>query len=122
MLTTGSWAIAILSGASWHYESIPPNSAMAPVRWLGLLGRSSLTHYLLHLCVVYVPLKVLLGHEEWSVTIGLWAFASYVSMAVPLSVLWFRRYHRGPAEAAWAILSGQKSKRKEKLDNRSRSI
>lgn len=69
----------------------------------------NLTHYLLHLCVVYVPQKILLGHEEWSVTNGLWAFAGYVSIAVPLSVLWFRSYHRGPAEATWAILSGQKS-------------
>ena len=109
MLTTGSWAIAIISGISWLYEAIQPSNSLAPVRWLGLLGRSSLTHYLLHLCVVYVPLKVLLGHEEWSVTNGLWAFAGYVSIAVPLSVLWFRSYHRGPAEATWAILSGQKS-------------
>jgi uncharacterized membrane protein YeiB len=122
MLITGSWAIAIISGVSWLNESIQPSNAIAPVRWLGLLGRSSLTHYLLHLCAVYVPLRMLLGHEEWSVTIGLWAFVGYVSIAVPLSMLWFRRYRRGPAEAAWAILSGSKSKGKENLDNRSRSI
>ncbi len=107
VLTTGSCAIAIISGIAWLYEAIQPKNSMAPVRWLSLVGRSSLTHYLLHLCLVYAPLKALLGHEEWSVTIGLWAFAGYIIIAVPLTVLWFRRFHRGPAEAAWGILSGQ---------------
>ena len=113
VLTQGSCAIAIISGLSWCCSVNQLGDLPAPVRWLALLGRSSLTHYVLHLCLVYLPLKALLGHEEWSVIDGLLAFAGYAFFAVPLTTQWFRRFNRGPAEAVWAILSGQKSKRKK---------
>ena len=85
MFTTGSWAIAIISGVSWLQSAICPSDSIAPVRWLSLFGRASFTHYVLHLCLVYTPMKLLLGHEEWSVPIGLWAFAGYVTIATPLT-------------------------------------
>ena len=110
VISNGSCAVAIISGLSWVSPVVQRVNLPAPTRWLVLLGRTSLTHYLFHLCLVYVPLRTLLGHEEWSVTIGLWAFAGYVFLAVPLTERWLRRFHRGPVEAVWAILSGQISR------------
>jgi uncharacterized membrane protein YeiB len=73
---------------------------------LALFGRASLTHYLSHILLLYVPLRAMTGHEEWSATVGVWAFVGYLAVAAPLTVLWFRRFKRGPAEALWAAASG----------------
>jgi non-ribosomal peptide synthetase-like protein len=105
LLTAGSGALVVVSGASWLWGAPRPTESSAPFRWLGLLGRTSLTHYFLHLCLVYVPLTALLGNDDWSVAIGLLAFASYLAIAIPLTVLWFRRNRRGPVEAIWSFFS-----------------
>lgn len=105
LLTAGSSALVIVSGASWLWGAPRQTESRAPFRWLGLLGRNSLTHYFSHLCFVYVPLAALLGNDDWSVAIGLGAFTSYLAIAIPLTVLWFRRNHRGPVEAIWSLLS-----------------
>ncbi len=110
VVLTGSSALAVISGAAWLFgrgvgcEASTPQSGLAGT--LALVGRASLSHYLLHLCVVYAPLRALLGHEEWSVQTGLIAFAGYLALAVPLTALWFRRFRQGPAEWAWARASG----------------
>jgi uncharacterized membrane protein YeiB len=73
---------------------------------LALLGRASLTHYLAHVCLFYLPLRATLGDEEWSAAVGVSAWIGYLVVAVPMTVLWFRRFKRGPVEALWASASG----------------
>ncbi|XVJ59013.1 MAG: amino acid adenylation domain-containing protein [Tepidisphaera sp.] len=114
VLITGSSAIAIISGLAWlrgagggGVGGVGGSGERASIQSLvALLGRASLTHYLLHICIVYLPLRTLLGHEDWSAQVGVWAFGGYVTLAVPLTALWFRRFKRGPVESLWAFASG----------------
>lgn len=79
------------------------------LRWgvLATLGRASLTHYVVHLLVVFVPLRLAWPAEDWSITVGIAGFAGYLLVAIPASSRWFRRRRRGPLEAAWAAASGK---------------
>jgi non-ribosomal peptide synthetase-like protein len=103
VLITGGAAGGVVTGLAWWSQSRRPSFAE---RHLALLGRSSLTHYLLHICLMLVPLRLFISDQEWTDSVGVMAFAAYVSIAVPLTVLWFRRFKRGPAEALWAVASG----------------
>ena len=103
LLLTGSSAAAVISGLlSWEAaRGLPrPLLSMAP------LGRASLTHYILHIGVVFVPLRLIYPDEQWSIHLGLLATTLYLSFAFPISALWFRRFSRGPLEGFWACLSG----------------
>lgn len=104
VVVAGSSAVAIVGGLAWWLKSRRP-------AWVGsalaVLGRASLTHYILHICLVFVPLRATLGHEDWSVRVGVAAFAAYIVLAVPLTKLWFRKFQRGPAESLWAFASGR---------------
>jgi uncharacterized membrane protein YeiB len=102
-VVAGSSAVAVISGLAWWAESRQP-ARIATL--LALLGRASLTHYLAHIGLFYLPLRVMLGHEEWSAAAGVCAWIGYLVVAAPLTVLWFRRFKRGPAEALWASASG----------------
>ena len=103
LLETGGYAVAVLAGL-YRWQSVRRLSpSLLP---LAALGRASLTHYLLHICLVIVPLRLAFTGEEWPIRTGLTAFMIYVSLAIPLSALWFRRFPRGPFEAIWARLSG----------------
>ena len=102
-LVAGSGAVAVISGVAWWSASRPP-ALMATL--LAPLGRASLTHYLAHVCLFYLPLRAMLGDEEWSAAVGVSAWIGYLVVAVPLTVLWFRRFKRGPVEALWASASG----------------
>jgi uncharacterized membrane protein YeiB len=104
VVVTGSWSVAVITGLAWWQGSTRPAGAAALA---AMLGRSSLTHYVFHVCLLYVPLRIVLGHEEWSVEVGVWAFAAYLAVAVPLTALWFRRFQRGPLEGLWALASGR---------------
>ena len=73
---------------------------------LAALGRASLTHYMLHIVAVFAPLRLLYPDEDWPVRVGLCVFFGYLTLAFPLTMLWFRRFSRGPLESLWAWLSG----------------
>ena len=106
LLLTGGSAITVLSGLIWwHAERGLPFLA----RPVALLGRSSLTHYVVHVCAVIVPLRLVWPDEEWPVRVGAWAFLGYVAIALPLTELWFRRFSHGPLEGLWAMASGRRS-------------
>lgn len=70
-------------------------------------GQASLTHYLLHIVIVFVPLRAAWPDEDWSITVGLVAALAYAACALPLSAWWFRRFRRGPFEGIWALASGR---------------
>lgn len=121
-------------------EPAPPSLAKQP-RWRASLsdtlgatrgvlvhaierfGQASLTHYLLHICVFFRLLYAICSASEdpaarapieWSPTIGLLAFSVYLMVAMPLTSVWFRRFSRGPFEAAWAFVSGPSSPRRNR--------
>jgi uncharacterized membrane protein YeiB len=99
------WSITAIAGFAWLASADTLPRLLLPLQWL---GRASLTHYLLHLGTVVAALKLQYPDEDWPIGIGLAAFAIYVAAAVPLSWLWFRRFHRGPCEALWALASGRR--------------
>jgi uncharacterized membrane protein YeiB len=94
------WSLAITTGCLWWH------ARAGRVRGLVALGRASLTHYLLHILVVFSALRFAYPDEDWSVTTGLVACAAYLAVAWPLSTIWFRRFRRGPFEALWTLASG----------------
>ncbi|MCX5688253.1 MAG: DUF418 domain-containing protein, partial [Planctomycetota bacterium] len=108
VLISGGCAVAGISAcAGWWRE----RRAGWIVREVALLGRSSLTHYLLHILVVYLPLKLVIGNDEWPAAVGVAAFAGYVAAAMVMSHVWFGKFRRGPVEAVWAVVSGASTTR-----------
>ena len=102
LLTSCSAMVVIAGLALWQQTLGLPR----PFHHIASIGRASLTHYLLHICVVMVPLRRLFPNEDWPVPIGVAAFFAYAVMAWILSVLWFRRFAHGPVEALWKLASG----------------
>lgn len=76
---------------------------------LAALGRASLTHYVAHIVLVYVPMRAAFPDDAWPVRHGFLAFVAYSIIAAPLSMLWFRRYAHGPLERLWVAASGPAS-------------
>ncbi len=103
MLVSGSSAFALITFLmGWQSTSGLP-------RWttpLAQLGQASLTHYILHICLVFVPLRHFFPEEDWSIRIGLVAFVVYLVLAIPITRLWFCVFARGPLEEVWARVSG----------------
>ena len=103
LFLTGSAAITTVAGLSWCESSI---GFSQKVTALTLLGRASLSHYVLHICLVIVPLRWVFPAEDWSFAIGFSAMLIYVSVALLLSSIWFRHNSRGPLEKMWSLISG----------------
>lgn len=104
VLVAGGAAVAVVSGLAWLHGANKMPTLVLP---LAMFGRASLTHYILHICVVIVPLRMIWPEEDWPVRVGTLAFALYVAVALPLTVLWFRGRSHGPLEGAWARASGR---------------
>lgn len=105
LLRNGGLAVAIVAFLAWWQlrRGLP--------RWtapFAMIGRASLTHYLLHIALVYEPMRHVKEwpDEEWGVEVGLKAAIGYAVLAWPLSWLWFRWARRGPVEALLARLAG----------------
>jgi len=104
LLLAGSAAVAVV--ASLLHCQIG-NGVPRWLRPVALLGRMSLTHYLLHIAVLFPLLRLRWPGEDWPMTVGLMAFAGYVGLALPMTWLWFRFWRRGPAEALLGAASGR---------------
>ncbi|MFI5278978.1 MAG: heparan-alpha-glucosaminide N-acetyltransferase domain-containing protein [Gemmatimonadales bacterium] len=104
VLVAGGTAAAVVAGLVWLYRARKLLTFVLP---LAMFGRASLTHYILHICVVIVPLRLAWPEEDWPIRVGALAFAAYVAVALPLTVLWFRGRSHGPLEGAWATVSGR---------------
>ena len=102
VVLSGAAAFVLLTGLlslnpMWIRQRIAP---------VGALGRASLTHYVAHILIVYLPLRAVWPDEIWPVRYGVAALLAYVIAALPLSVLWFSRFQHGPLESVWAVASG----------------
>jgi uncharacterized protein len=73
---------------------------------LSFLGRTSLTHYLGHICFVFAPLRLMYPGEDWPVGVGVAAALIYLSTGCKLSKWWLGSHKRGPLEQGLARLSG----------------
>jgi uncharacterized membrane protein YeiB len=105
LLATVSSA-AVVCGLLWWQAARPGSGRRRSI--VADLGRTSLTHYLLHIVAVYVPLRRVFPEEDWSVGVGVAAFGGYVAVATPLTIWWLRHHRRGPLEALLARLSGSR--------------
>jgi non-ribosomal peptide synthetase-like protein len=104
LLQIGAVAVALVAALQWWQRARGlPRAAEAIARF----GRASLTHYLLHILLVYAPLRLWWPQEDWSFAVGCAAAGGYVVVAMPLTWLWFRRFRQGPFEALWARASGR---------------
>jgi uncharacterized membrane protein YeiB len=103
VLVTGSFALMVIGAVGWRQAHRGSGQVMSV---LACFGRASLTHYLAHITLVYVPMKAILRSDGWSAGTGVLACAGYLLIAMPLSVLWFRRFSRGPIEYLWHRASG----------------
>ena len=104
LLRVSAAAIAVIAGLSWCIlrAGLP--------RWLHPLacfGRASLTHYVGHIGLVYVALRIAWPAEDWPLAVGIAAALGYLAVALPLTVWWFRAFRRGPLEGALARCSGR---------------
>lgn len=69
------------------------------------LGRMSLTHYIVHILCVCIPLYRIYPEWNWPVGVGLSAFAIWLVGALLLSHFWMKRFSRGPLESTvhWLV-------------------
>jgi non-ribosomal peptide synthetase-like protein len=104
VLQVGAVATTLVGGLQWWQRArgLPHATAL-----LAALGRTSLTHYVLHILLVFAPLRLWWPDEDWSLAIGLGAAIGYLAVALPLTVRWLRRRRQGPLEALWAWASGR---------------
>ena len=103
LASIGSWAIVVIAGACWWQAR---RGLPAFVSRVTSVGRASLSHYLLHILLVFVPLRWWWPAEDWGVGVGLGAAAGYAVLALVVTPWWFSRFARGPFESALARASG----------------
>ena len=103
VLLVAAWAVTVIAGLSWWRVTAGLPAAARP---LAVFGRASLTHYVLHILLVYAPLRIGWPDEDWSFAVGVAATIGYLVLALPLTTLWFRSHARGPLEALMARGSG----------------
>jgi uncharacterized membrane protein YeiB len=107
LLRNGGAAVAMLAWLAFVASRRGLWTCTAP---LAAIGRLSLTHYLLHVTVVYGALRLSWPAEDWPLAAGLAAFAGYAVFAWVASPRWLRRAGRGPWEAALNAASGPRDR------------
>jgi len=87
-------------------------------RPIAVVGRTSLTHYLLHTVVVYGALRIWWPEEDWSAGVGVSVAVGYVLFALVVTPWWLRTLRHGPVEAllSWCSATGvtQTAKQRKK--------
>jgi uncharacterized membrane protein YeiB len=108
LLTAGAGALVVISAllSRWGTAQLP--RVLQP---LVLLGRASLSHYVLHIAIAYSVLRFWYPNEDWEPRTGLWALLAYLGVAVPLTLFWFRHHTHGPFEALLARSSRRPDRR-----------
>ncbi len=95
-----SWSVLAVAGIRGLHDGLP--SLRRALGGLADLGRASLSWYVLHVVLVFVPLRWFWPEEDWPFTVGLAAFALWFGLGVVLTSRWLRRFRRGPLEGLWA--------------------
>jgi uncharacterized membrane protein YeiB len=108
LLTGGGGALVGISALLCRWGTAPLPRVLQP---LVLLGRASLSHYVLHIAIPYSMLRLWYPNEDWVPRTGLWALLAYLAITVPIAALWFRRRTHGPFEALLARSSRRPSHR-----------
>lgn len=108
LLTAGGGALVVISALLSRWGTAPLPRVLQP---LVLLGRASLSHYVLHIAIAYSVLRFWYPNEDWVPRTGLWALLAYLGVAVPLTIFWFRRHTHGPFEALLARSSRRPDRR-----------
>jgi uncharacterized membrane protein YeiB len=109
LLTAGGGALVVISALLSRWGTAPLPRMLQP---LVLLGRASLSHYVLHIAIAYSVLRFWYPDEDWVPRTGLWALLAYLAIAVPLTVFWFRHHAHGPFEALLARSSRRPDRRR----------
>jgi uncharacterized membrane protein YeiB len=109
LLTAGGGALVVISALLSRWGTAPLPRVLQP---LVLLGRASLSHYVLHIAIAYSVLRFWYPDEDWLPRTGLWALLAYLGVAVPLTVFWFRHHTHGPFEALLARSSRRPGRRR----------
>jgi hypothetical protein len=102
LLTAGGGALAVVSALLWRWGTAAMPRVIRP---LVLIGRASLSHYVLHIVIAYSLLRLQYPDEDWAPRPGLWAMLAYLAIGVPLTAFWFRHHTQGPLEMLWARAS-----------------
>jgi uncharacterized membrane protein YeiB len=110
LLTAGAGALVVISALLSRWGTAPLPRVLQP---LVLLGRASLSHYVLHIAIAYSVLRFWYPNEDWVPRTGLWALLAYLVIGVPLTVFWFRHHTHGPFEALLARSSRRPDRRPE---------
>jgi len=108
LITGGAGALFLISVLLARWGTAPLPRLLQP---LVLLGRASLSHYVLHIAIAYSVLRFWYPNEDWVPRTGLWTLAAYLVIAVPLAAFWFRRHTHGPFEALLARSSRRPNRR-----------
>jgi uncharacterized membrane protein YeiB len=119
LLTAGGGALVIISSLLSRWGTAPLPRVLQPVV---LLGRASLSHYVLHIAIAYSALRFWYPNEDWEPRTGLLALLAYLMIAVPLTVFWFRHHTHGPFEALLARSSRRPDRRPADGAEESRSV
>ena len=118
LLTAGAGALVVIAALLARWGTAPLPRVLQP---LVLLGRASLSHYVLHIAIAYSVLRVWYPNEDWEPRTGLAALLAYLVVAVPLTLFWFRRHTHGPLEALLARSSRRPDRRATGSAGESRS-
>jgi non-ribosomal peptide synthetase-like protein len=105
LILNGAVSAALVAGFHW-WAAEAPRAADGPAT-LAVLGRATLTHYVLHLGVVYAALSRVYPGEDWPASVGATALGGYLVVAAIATRAWFRRFAHGPFEAALRFLGGR---------------
>jgi uncharacterized protein len=100
----GGLAVALITGLMWWARMAGMPAGLAP---LAAVGRASLSHYLLHIVVVYGLLRVWWPEEDWPAWLGVLVACAYAAFALIATPRWFARARRGPLEAVLSFCAGR---------------
>lgn len=105
VLLWGGAAVAFLAAVMLWW---PRGASLSQLAAVAAVGRVSLTHYLLHLVVVYAVMRIWWPQEDWSTAVGVSVAVGYVVVALLVTPWWLAHRRRGPLEELLARVSGRR--------------
>ncbi|WP_218029233.1 DUF418 domain-containing protein [Segetibacter aerophilus] len=112
MIITASFGLLVITICIWLGDKFSHNT---PLQWLAETGKMTLTHYVVHLTIGMITFQSLTGKKYTgflqsgmpSSPAHIFAFSSlFFLVSVAFSVLWSRKFRRGPLENLMRKFSG----------------